>query len=353
MDEIVPGVPLTDEQAMQLALREARKGAGFVSPNPQVGCVILNSENQLVSFGYHKKFGGPHAEIEALQNLKPEGLRGARVFVTLEPCAHEGKTPSCAKALAQLPLKEVIYGLVDPNPLVSGQGAEILQSAGIKTTLYQGELTQDLEEVCEHFLVNFREKRPFFSLKVAASLDGQMALASGESQWITGEEARQHAHYLRAIHEATLVGQGTLKADNPSLNIRHPCFPQKSNKVIIVLGSEYSHLRAEKLNVLKTHDSDEVFFLERKGDGYRILNWNKSNQLAPTNGQSEYDLNFTRRQDGRPLASSILIEGGARVLSSFICEKRADRLYLFQAPILLGAKGGKPWTQDVIISSMK
>jgi diaminohydroxyphosphoribosylaminopyrimidine deaminase/5-amino-6-(5-phosphoribosylamino)uracil reductase len=340
------------DSMMALAISEARKGAGFVSPNPQVGCVIVSPAGEILATGYHHKYGGSHAEVDALQKLKPEQLQGARVFVTLEPCAHEGKTPSCAKALARFPLSEVIYGLVDPNPLVSGQGAEILEKAGIRTQLYQGPLTKDLEEVCEHFLVNFREKRPFISLKVASSLDGQLGLASGESKWITGPEAREKAHQLRATHEGILIGQGTLETDDPSLDIRHSDYPNKTNKVLILLGSKYEHLRPRQMKVLKSHNEEDVFFLERAEGGYFVLRLGVDGRLSRTSDQPELGLNFTRRAGGPLWISSILIEGGAEVLSSHIDPLRADRLYVFQAPILLGAKGGKAWTGQVILKSM-
>lgn len=128
---------MTDLMAMRLAIQEAYKGLGYVSPNPLVGCVILDSQNRFLASGYHARIGEAHAEMNALKKLNPEDLKGARVFVTLEPCAHEGRTGSCAKALSALPVKEVIYGLQDPNPLVSGKGAEIIRAAGIQCTLFQ------------------------------------------------------------------------------------------------------------------------------------------------------------------------------------------------------------------------
>ena len=221
------------DQAMQLAISEALKGAPFVSPNPKVGCVILDSQGELLSTGYHKKFGEAHAEIEALKNLNPDQLKGAHLIVTLEPCAHEGKTPSCAKTLAKLPIKKVTFGLVDPNPLVAGQGAKILKEAGIEVEEYQGILKADLEEVCEEFLWNFRQKKVFVAVKIAQSLDGKIALLNGESKWITGPDSRQKVHELRAQYDAVLVGKNTILIDNPSLDIRHPKI-QKENKVVVL-----------------------------------------------------------------------------------------------------------------------
>ncbi len=349
MDEIGP---LQINEAMTIAIAEARKGAGFVSPNPQVGCVILDRAGKIISTGYHKKIGGPHAEVEALLGLTEDQLRGATVVVTLEPCAHEGRTPSCAKALAKLPLRRLIFGLVDPNPLVSGQGAAIIKAAGIQAELYHGELTTELEEVCEHFLINFTEKRPFISLKVASSLDGQMGLATGESKWISGEASRQHAHYLRATHEAILIGQKTLEIDDPSLDIRHPDFVDKKNHVVVLLGSKYSHLRPRQMKILKTHEESFVHFLEFSPQGYFRLHLTSDGVLTRTSAKPEVNKNFTLIESQKPLFNSILVEGGAQVFSSFISGSLAHRLYLFQAPMVLGANGGKSWSQQVTIDSM-
>ena len=229
----------TLREAMLLAIAEGSKGAGWVSPNPQVGCVILSSSGRLLSTGFHRKYGGPHAEVWALKALeKASDLEGAIVVVTLEPCAHEGKTPSCAKALAKLPISKVVYGLVDPNPLVAGQGLDIIRNAGIKVeciTEFFPELTAPLEQLCEHFLMNQNQKRPFVSLKVATSLDGIMAMKGGESQWISGPESRARVQFLRATHDAVLVGSGTILVDNPRLNSRDSNYEGKDpNKVIIL-----------------------------------------------------------------------------------------------------------------------
>lgn len=347
---------MNDEQAMELALQLAAFGAGFVSPNPQVGCVILNKDGYVVSSGYHKRYGGPHAEADALSSISIKDLNQARMFVTLEPCAHEGKTPSCAKAIAKLPVKEVVFGITDPHPLVAGKGAEILRQAGILATEYQGPLKQDLYEVCEHFLVNVQENRPFVSVKVASSLDGQMALKSGESKWITGEEARLHAHHLRGIHDAILIGQRTLELDNPSLDVRHPDFENKKNKVVVLLSSDYAHINCNKLQLFKTHEPRDIYFFEKANDCYFAVIPNSAGYLQRKGpiGQSGHEnsgIKFLLRNHLKPDLgmNSILVEGGAKVISSFISANEADRLYLFQAPILLGAKGGQAWTEQVII----
>lgn len=346
---------LTPSQAMKMALEEAYKGAARVSPNPLVGAVVLAPEGSLLAKGFHEFFGGPHAEVNALKGVAPERLRGATLYVTLEPCAHEGKTPSCAKMLAKLPLKKVVYGLVDPNPLVAGQGAEILKQAGIETEVFSDthpEMKEDLEDVCEAFLWNFRQKKVFVSLKIAQSLDGQIGLKTGESKWITNEKSREHAHYLRATHDATLVGRGTVESDNPSLNIRHRTI-QKENKVVVLDPTGRLLKDPSSLALVQVHKADHVFWCvsEKAYQGpqvsfARILKIKESSGgqlLLP-------DLLASLWAEG---IRSVLVEGGAQTASRFLNAGVINRLYLFQAPILLGAKAGRSWTESVEILDLK
>lgn len=337
---------MTDKEAMKLAISEAYRGAGYVSPNPLVGCVVLDSKNNFLSKGYHHHFGEAHAEVNAIRGLSKNQLKDARVFVTLEPCAHEGKTPSCAKMLAQLPIQEVIYGLTDPNPLVSSQGAKIIRDAGIKVTQYPY-LKLELEKVCEHFLMNFRQKRPFITLKVASSLDGQLAHANGESQWITSEASRKFAHYLRATHDAVLVGKNTILIDNPKLNIRHKKFPKKIGK-IIVIDPKGQILKRPELQIFKFHQPKNILI---------VTNENLKTDLATVILVKEklndaININTLLTQLFHSGIKSVLVEGGALTISSFIMQKEADRLYLFQAPVLIGSRTGKAWSEGVMINSM-
>jgi len=318
-------IKYTIDQAMQMAIEEARKGAALVSPNPKVGCVILNSKGHLLSKGYHKKYGGPHAEIEALQGLSLDQLKGAHVVVTLEPCAHEGKTPSCAKKLATLPIQKVTYGLVDPNPLVAGQGHQILADAGISVELYQGSLVSDLEESCEEFLVNFKEKRIFVAMKVAQSLDGHIALHGGQSQWITGPESREHVQTIRSYYDAVLVGFETVMKDNPSLNVRVLGL-NKENAAVILATTEQAQKISKDLNIFRVRSSDQVFVLE--GDLNQIL--------------------ATLYEKG---LRSVLVEGGAYTFSQFLKQGLVDRLHVFTAPMIMGE--GKSWTQGISLEKLE
>lgn len=309
------------DQAIQLAISQAHQGAPFVSPNPKVGCVILDSKGELLSKGYHKKFGQPHAEVEALNQIQDkEKLKGAHVIVTLEPCAHEGKTPSCAKTLAKLPIKKVTYGLVDPNPLVAGKGAEILKAAGIEAEEYQGPFKKELEETCEEFLWNFRQKKVFVALKVAQSSDGKISKV-GERIQITGPEAMQKVHELRAQYDAVLVGKNTILIDNPKLDVRHSKII-KENKVIVLDRSGEVLKSREQLNIFKTHNAENVHVL--------------SSQNLETALKEIYNLGIR----------SVMVEGGGEIFTSFLNENLAQRIHLFTAPVVLGE--GVGWSDKKI-----
>jgi diaminohydroxyphosphoribosylaminopyrimidine deaminase/5-amino-6-(5-phosphoribosylamino)uracil reductase len=341
---------LTDKEAMSLAIKIAKQGVGRVSPNPFVGCVVLSKNGTLLSSGYHEIYGGPHAEINALNNLNEEALKEARVFITLEPCSHYGKTPPCAKRLAELPIQEVIYGLLDPNPLVSGKGIELLQCAGKKVTQFFGR-NEELEELCEVFLLNQRKNQVFVSLKVATSLDGMMGLKSGESKWLTGEASRNHAHYLRATHDAVLVGVNTILLDNPSLNIRNPQFVNKTNIVVILDPNGKCISRLVNLNVTKTHTASELFIFTQeksviKSDYCQVF-------AAPLIDEKNFDLNFILQILWDKNIRSVLVEGGAYTLSEFLNQNKAHRLYQFLAPQLIGGNNGLNWSSQFTVNKLQ
>lgn len=359
------GDRMTPYEAMRLAISEAWKGVGRVSPNPMVGCVILSANDRFLAKGFHAKVGGAHAEIAALADLADVGefpmdkngwridgqalgeLKGAKMYVTLEPCAHEGRTPSCAKTLAQLPLHEVIYGLEDPNPKVSGKGVQILRSAQIRCREFrevspEQNLSRELREVCEHFLLNCSSQRPFVGLKVATSLDAVFGLKSGESQWITGEKSRLMGHFFRGVYDAMLVGRGTVERDNPALNIRHPHF-QGMQKKIVVVDTHGQLFKKPKLKIFKVHAPENLIwavgekFRDPVPDGIQLIRI-----PADTRG---LDLGELHTQIWNAGIRSIYIEGGGKTLSAHLRSQTADRMLLFQAPILLGALHGRTWSE--------
>lgn len=340
MDEVGS---LNPDQAMRMAVTQARRGLGHVHPNPPVGAVILDSTGGYLSSGFHAVYGGPHAEVAALENLKDKTrLKGATMYVTLEPCAHQGKTGSCAVALSKLPIDRVVYGLQDPNPLVNGGGAKILQDAGITTEIFKTsdtELAMDLEFLPEIFLKNMQKKAAFFTLKLATTSDGHIIKPSGESPWITNQASRKHVHFLRAQHDAVLVGGRTLQIDNPSLNVRHEDFPGRGNKVIVFdpSGTALEKLTGKE-NIFKHRQAKEIYFLTEKisepprfGVQLVKLEWKTLDADLFAKG-----------------ISSVFVEGGAFAATQFLQAQVIDRLHLYVAPTKLGsaAVGGMTFTLD-------
>lgn len=355
---------------MRLALQEAKKGEGYVSPNPLVGCVILDVNNRLLAKGFHAAVGQDHAEVDALKKVEDSSrLKGAQVFVTLEPCAHEGRTPSCAKRLAQLPIRRVVYGLQDPNPLVSGKGADILLKAGFQVEQFF-ELQDELNELPEVFLYNMKNRRSWVTLKVASSLDGRIALASGKSQWITEEGSREKVQWLRGCHDAVMVGAGTVRMDNPTLNIRHPHFSGKANKVVVLDPRGESLGMMAESNLLRHHAPQNLYF---------ILDWSQRQKFQDSTLQKQthdlenqlgdwpvaiedsergwnyvfpkslsdggVDLLDLSEQLYEKGLCSVLCEGGSRVFGSFLRQRAAQRLVLFQNASVLGE--GMGWSQGL------
>lgn len=341
---------LTPTGAMKLAIEEGRKGLGLVAPNPPVGCVILDSRGDLLAKGHHRVFGGGHAEIEALKQIPDQKrLDGATMYVTLEPCAHEGKTPSCAKFLATLPIKKIVYGVLDPHPLVAGQGLDILRKANIEVEEFS-RFKDEAEELAEVFLWNHRFQKTFVALKVATSLDGQLAHITGESKWITGAESREHTHFLRANYDAVLVGVETFRKDNPSLNIRHPRFVGKRNKVIILGAYKGISEDLRGSQIAKTHSFEDVYVAtpenwDEESDGWT---WLKCRTLH----DGRIDLTSLLRKVYEVGIGSLFVEGGARVISSFLQAGYVQRYYQFIAPQIIGAKSGISFTRDFFVDSL-
>lgn len=359
------GMEMTDFEAMRWAVAQAWRGAGQVSPNPMVGCVILSADRKLLGYGHHPFHGGPHAEIVALAHvamikqfkksadgwdlsaIPKEKLKGSRWFVTLEPCAHEGLTPSCAKTIARLPIKELIYGLIDPNPQVAGKGLSILEAAGIQVTRFSSispekDLKHELEEVIEHFLVNVLNERPFVSLKIAASLDGMFCLQNGSSQWITGERSREMGHFFRGLHDAIMVGRGTVERDDPKLTIRYPDFGTMIKKVIVVdpRGSLFGNPR---LSIFQNHRPENLIWAV--GNSART-DYPKGITVIQVDSNSKgIDLSDLQRKLWNLKIRSIFIEGGGKTLSAHLKSGTGDRLCLFQAPTIIGAGNGRSWSE--------
>lgn len=320
---------LIDEEFMRRALRLARKGEGSVSPNPLVGAVIVK-DGRIIGEGWHQRCGENHAEINAIQSAAAP-IEGATFYVTLEPCSHHGRTPPCAEALVANRPARVVIGTRDPNPLVSGKGIEILRKGGIKTDV--GILAEECIEINRFFFKYIRTGLPYVTLKFAQTLDGRIATSSGDSRWISSPESLRFAHHLRAVHDAVIIGAGTVIKDNPKLTCR---LVRGRDPIRIVLDSHLSlPLDAEilidgKKTLVACTDSarkEKKKALEKKG--IEILNIEKDSK-------GRVLLAELLKKLGRRGISSVLVEGGAGVATSFLEENLVDRLLVIVAPRIVG-----------------
>lgn len=289
-----------DEIWMQAAIGLARSVRASTAPNPWVGAVVVPEGDAPVAEGATQPPGGPHAEAVALE-LAGDSARGSTLYVTLEPCCHEGRTPPCAKAVVDAGVRRVVVGIDDPDPRVSGRGLQVLRDAGVEVE--SGVLAPQVETLLAPYLKHRRTGRPWVVLKLAATLDGRIAAPDGTSRWITGPEARADAHRLRAESGAVLVGAATVRADDPALNVRDAL---GSDPLRVVLGSIPEGARVRPA---LQHDGDLESLLDDLG-GRGIL--------------------------------QLLVEGGARVAWSFHERGLVDEYVIYLAPVLLGGDDGVP-----------
>jgi diaminohydroxyphosphoribosylaminopyrimidine deaminase/5-amino-6-(5-phosphoribosylamino)uracil reductase len=315
---------------MQHALRLAARGLGRVAPNPAVGCVIVSAEGNVLGRGTTGEGGRPHAETIALTQAGP-AARGATAYVTLEPCAHHGRTPPCAEALAAAGIARVVAAIEDPDPRVSGRGLGILRAAGVEVST--GLLAAEAARLNAGFLLRIRENRPLVTLKTAASADGRIAAANGESKWITGEEARRFGHLMRAQHDAILVGIGTVLADDPELTCRLLGLESRSPARIVL----DSHLRLGEHSRLAQTARDIptlIFTTDDGGDVLRALGVEIITVASDAHGRP--DLKAVLGQLAQRGITRLLVEGGAGVHAAFLDRGFADRLEMFRTPFVLG-----------------
>ena len=321
---------LTDEQYMRQAIGFARMGKGNVSPNPLVGTIIVK-DGKIVGKGYHQKFGEAHAEINAIRDAG-ENTKGATLYVNLEPCCHHGKTPPCTEAIIKAGIKRVVVGMVDPNPLVNSQGINILRENGIDVKA--GVVYEECKELNKVFIKYIRTGLPFVTLKVAQSIDGRIATMNGHSKWITSEESRIIVHKLRSEHDAVIIGAHTAKLDNPKLTVRHI---SGRNPFRIVLDSHLnippeSKLITDqyaKLTIIATSSTDKSKKALLKRGGVKI--WDIP---AAQNGFLSLPDLLTKAASER--ISSLLIEGGSQVFTSFLRDKLVDEIIFMVAPKIIG-----------------
>jgi diaminohydroxyphosphoribosylaminopyrimidine deaminase/5-amino-6-(5-phosphoribosylamino)uracil reductase len=323
-----------DHRYMARALRLAQRGLYTTQPNPRVGCVIVR-DGMIVGEGWHERAGEPHAEVFAL-NMAGDAARGADVYVTLEPCSHFGRTPPCANALVQAGVARVVAAMVDPNPLVAGKGLALLQQAGIMTA--SGLLESDARALNPGFICRMEHQRPYIRLKMAMSLDGRTAMASGESVWITGDAARRDVQLLRAQAGAILSGIGTVLTDDPSLNVRLTAADlgiagEVRQPVRVVLDSSLRFPVTAKMldlpgvTLIYTcgQDAGKITQLEWMGATVRCFAGNSLQLPAVMAALVE---------DG---ITEVHVEAGATLAGALVEQGFADELVIYLAPHLMGS----------------
>ncbi|WP_197970650.1 bifunctional diaminohydroxyphosphoribosylaminopyrimidine deaminase/5-amino-6-(5-phosphoribosylamino)uracil reductase RibD [Denitratisoma oestradiolicum] len=316
-----------DHQYMAQALRLARRGLYTTTPNPRVGCVLVK-EGRVVGEGWHEKAGRPHAEIHALQDAG-ESARGAVAYVSLEPCSHHGRTPPCTEALIAAGVARVVAAMEDPNPRVAGQGLDRLREAGIETAL--GLMEEESRELNIGFHSRMTRQRPWLRLKVAASLDGKTALNNGQSQWITGPEARRDAHGWRARSCAVLTGIGTVRDDDPRLTAREVSTSRQPLRVVVDSRLE-TPLNARLLEdggvliACAVEDARRAEALRQRGAEVVLI----------PNVAGKVDLPGLMEELARRGINEVLAEAGFKLNGSLLREGCVDELLIYQAPILIG-----------------
>jgi len=323
----------SDIRYMQRAVKLSQKGKYYVRPNPLVGAVIVEN-GKITGEGYHEKFGGPHAEINAITNAdKP--LQGATMYVTLEPCSHYGKTPPCADRLISEGFSRVVIGMADPNPVVNGKGIEKLKTAGIEVEVPV--LEEEIRKVNEIYLTNIREKRPFCVLKTAMTLDGKIATKTGDSKWISGEKSREYVHELRHLYDGIMVGVNTVISDDPELTDRSP-HNEKRHPVRIITDSTGRIPLDSK--VLRKDDIRTIIAVTERVDSEfigKIYEKGKEVVVCPEkNGR--VDLKFLIKELWNQGIDSVLIEGGSTLNYSAVSDGIVDKVLSFISPKIVGGE---------------
>lgn len=333
---------MNKEKYLAVAIQEAKKSVGFVSPNPLVGAVIVKN-GKIIGIGRHEKFGKSHAEINAFRNAT-ENVEGAELYINLEPCVHWGNTPPCVDAIIEKKISKVVIGTLDPNPLVKGKGVQKLKEAGVEVVT--GVLEKECRELNKFFFKYIKDKIPYITLKAAITLDGKIADAKRKSKWITSLKSREFVHQLRASHDAVLIGFKTVKKDNPALTVRlakgrnpikiivdsklrlnhnFALFENSPDAKIIILTLKSSKQKKKKINLLTRAGADFIFLKSDKTCGI--------------------DLKSGFKELGKRGILSVLVEGGSKIFSYFINKDLFDELNLFIAPKIIGQ--GLSFSQNV------
>lgn len=333
-----------DEKYMDLALELAEKGRGYVNPNPMVGAVVVK-DGEIVGKGWHKFYGGPHAEVYALDEAGAKA-EGATIYVTLEPCSHFGKTPPCAEKIKKMKIKKCVIACLDPNPIVAGRGKKILEEAGIEVVV--GVREKEAKELNKVFMKYITEKNPYLFLKCAITLDGKIATNERDSKWITNEKSREKVQFLRHEYMGIMVGINTLINDNPRLTAR---IENGVNPFRIVVDP---HLRTplESNFVNMADDNKSIIVTSKENEKNNKITEleNKNVKIIYMEGY-DFSVHEILKKIGELKIDSVLLEGGSYLISKAFKENRIDGGEIFIAPKILG--GGLPFIDGFDFKEIK
>ena len=321
---------------MRRAIELAKKGGGYVHPNPLVGCVVVK-DGEIIAEGYHEKYGEYHAERNALLHCQSE-TKDTSLYVTLEPCCHYGKTPPCTEIIIEKGIKKVFVGILDPNPLVAGKGVKILQEAGIEVEV--GLCENEIRELNKVFLKYITTKRPYVILKTAMTLDGKIATFTGDSKWVTNEESRKMVHEIRSDMAGVIVGIGTVLADDPMLNCRlegehhQPIRIVVDSNLRIPIDSQLVKTAKEYRTIVATTKRDDC-----RDDVHIVSTGIELIQCKSNN--CHVDINDLMTKLGSLGIDSLLLEGGGTLNAAFLEAGYVDEVWTFIAPKIIGGEGAK------------
>ncbi len=320
------------EKFIQRCFELAERGFGLVSPNPLVGSVIVK-EGRIISEGYHKKFGMPHAEAEAINNCDAD-LSNATLYCNLEPCSHiDKKTPPCVPLIISSGINKVVISNIDPNPKVAGRGIKQLKEAGVE--VITGVLAKEGEYLNRFFFKHIQSKIPFVTLKIAQSIDGFISKSKNEQTWLTGNESKKYVHGLRTQFDAVLVGANTVRVDDPLLNVR---VIEGRNPAVIIIDGRLSISGNSKLFEIK--DRNVIIFTSSKTDGERKFYFKDLGaEIIEMETDSDFKIDLLQilKEIGSRNLNSVLVEGGAEIFSTFINQNIFDELITITAPKLIGS----------------
>ena len=315
---------------MREALKIAANARGRTSPNPMVGALIVK-DGRIIAEGWHRQAGTPHAEIHALR-MAGALAKNSTLYVTLEPCSHFGRTPSCANAIVEAGIKKVVAAMSDPNPKVAGRGFQILRDAGIEVEV--GICEDESHQLNEVFLKWVTTKKPFVTLKTAMSLDGKIATSTGQSQWITSEASRRRVHELRDTHDAIMVGIGTVLADNPSLTTR---IEGGKNPVRVIVDSQAK--TPLKSNIVTDKQAKTIIAVTKNAPTARLVSLTSADvEIIVTGDGAHVDLNLLMNELAKREITSVFVEGGGTLNFSLLEAGLVDKVYAFIAPKIIGGR---------------